>query len=183
MQDKLFSNRKFLIDRLPKRGRVFAYKLLIKLGIIKQYGHFEVIVTDKDGKKTKAEGYNILTNVGINQLGDVMIGVGTVRTINYLNVGTGTTTPAVGDTELAAPAAGTTIPTVTTRARSNQTLTFSLNISSSMYTRPVTLAEIAVYYTGAGGADGVLFARGLLGSTVILAASATATVTYGVLLR
>ena len=183
MQDKLFSNRKFLIDRLPKRGRVFAYKLLIKLGIIKQYGHFKIIVTDKYGKKTKSEGYNIITNAGINQLGDVMIGVGTVRTVNYLNVGTGTTTPAVGATELATPASGTTRPTVTSRSRSNQTLTFSLNISSGMYTRPVTLSEIAVYYDGAGGSDGALFARGLLGSTVTLAAGATATVTYGVLLR
>ena len=151
--------------------------------MIKQYGHFKIVVTDKNGKKSKSEGYNIITNAGINQLGDVMIGVGTVRTINYLNVGTGSTTPAVGDTELASPASGATRQVVTSRARSNQTLTFSLNINGSTYTRPVTLTEIAIYFVGAGGTDGALFARGLLGSSVTLAASATATVTYGVLLR
>ena len=69
MQDKLFSNKKFLIDRLPKRGRVFAYKLLIKLGIIKQYGHFKIVVYNKDGTKSKAEGYNIITNAGVTDPG------------------------------------------------------------------------------------------------------------------
>ena len=92
-------------------------------------------------------------------------------------------TPAVGDTELQTVALGATRQVVTSRSRSNQTLTFTLNISSSLYTRPITISELAVYFIGSSGTNGAMFARGLLSTTVTLATNDTASVTYGVLLR
>ena len=139
---------------------------------------------DVDGNlKEEQSTENIMTNVGINQLGDLMIAVGTAYTVKYINVGTGTNAPAVGDTELQTVAQGATRQVVTSRTRSNQTLTFTLNISSSLYTRPITISELAIYFDGSSGTNGALFARGLLSTTVTLATSDTASVTYGVLLR
>ena len=152
--------------------------------VLPNHGHFNIKVYDVDGNlKEEQSTENIMTNAGINQLGDLMIASGTVYTINYINVGTGTNTPAVGDTELQTVALGATRQVVTSRSRSNQTLTFTLNISSSLYTRPITISELAIYFIGSSGTNGAMFARGLLSTTVTLATSDTASVTYGVLLR
>lgn len=152
--------------------------------VLPNHGHFNIKVYDKDGNlKQEQSTENIMTNVGINQLGDLMIAVGTAYTVKYINVGTGTNAPAVGDTELQTVAQGATRQVVTSRTRSNQTLTFTLNISSSLYTRPITISELAIYFDGSSGTNGALFARGLLSTTVTLATSDTASVTYGVLLR
>ena len=152
--------------------------------VLPNHGHFNIKVYDENGNlKQEQNTENIITNAGINQLGDLMIASGTAYTINYINVGTGTNTPAVGDTELQTVALGATRQVVTSRSRSNQTLTFTLNISSSLYTRPITISELAVYFIGSSGTNGAMFARGLLSTTVTLATNDTASVTYGVLLR
>jgi len=157
---------------------------MTKEKVLPNHGRFNIKVYDKEGNlKQEQSTENIITNAGINQLGDVMIAVGTVYTVRYINVGTGTNTPAVGDTELQTVALGATRQVVTSRARSNQTLTFTLNISSGLYTRPVTISELAVYFDGSSGTNGAIFARGLLSTTVTLATNDTASVTYGVLLR
>lgn len=157
---------------------------MTKEKVLPNHGRFNIKVYDKEGNlKQEQSTENIITNAGINQLGDVMIAVGTVYTVRYINVGTGTNTPAVGDTELQTVALGATRQVVTSRTRSNQTLTFTLNISSGLYTRPITISELAVYFEGSSGTNGAIFARGLLSTTVTLATNDTASVTYGVLLR
>ena len=151
--------------------------------VLPHHGYFTIKVFDENGKEKFSERTeNIMTNVGINQLGDLMIQVNTY-TVKYINVGSGTNTPAVGDTELQTVALGATRQVVTSRTRSNQTVTFTLNISSSLYTRPITITELAVYFDGSGGTNGAIFARGLLSTAVTIATNDTASVTYGVLLR
>ena len=156
--------------------------------ILPHHGFFEVQVYDSEGNlKSKTRTENTITNAGVHELGDLVIGAHS-NTINYISCGTGTTAPAVGDTDLAttckqggSSAATAVRKQVTSRSRSSNTLTFSRNIATGDYDRPAVVAEIGVWF--APQASGDLFARGLLSSTITLATNDTATVTYGILLR
>tara|TARA_Y100001938_G_scaffold128710_1_gene182768 strand:+ start:23817 stop:24314 length:498 start_codon:yes stop_codon:yes gene_type:complete len=156
--------------------------------ILPHHGVFTLKVFDKDGNlKHQQETENIITNAGVYELGDLLIGAHT-NTINYLSCGTGTAAPAVGDTDLnvtcqqgGSSSAAQVRKQVTSRTRTTNTLTFSRLLASGDYDRPATISELGVWF--APQATGDLFARGLLNTTVTLASGDTATLTYGILLR
>lgn len=156
--------------------------------ILPHHGVFEVKVYDSEGNlKSQTKTKNTITTVGVNELGDLVIGAHS-NTINYISCGTGTTAPVIGNTDLettckqgGSSAAADVRKQVTSRSRTNNTLTFSRNIASSDYDRPATVTEIGVWF--APQATGDLFARGLLAAAVSLGSGDTATITYGILLR
>ena len=156
--------------------------------ILPNHGVFTLKIFDSDGKlKHEQKTENIITNVGVYELGDLLIGAHT-NTINYLSAGTGSTAAAVGNTDLVATctqggssAATTVRKVVTSRVRSTNTITFSKFLDTTDYDRPATITELGVWF--APQATGDLFARGILNTAVVLSTGDTATLTYGILLR
>ncbi len=156
--------------------------------ILPNHGVFTLKVFDKDGNlKHEQKTENVITNAGVYELGDLMIGAHT-NTINYLSLGTGSTAAAVANTDLVttctqggSSAANVVRKAVTSRTRSTNTITFSKFIDTTDYDRPATVTELGVWF--APLATGDLFARGLLNAPVTLASGDTATLTYGILLR
>jgi len=155
----LVQKKLFFVDALPIRWRNLAYKIVIRLGIIRRYGHAVLTVYHKDGSISRGEGYNTIMDAGKGELGDLMIGVVT-NTINNMNIGTSDATPNDSTlTDLVSPAtpvARLAIP-AGGRFRTNLLLTFSVLIPSTQYTRPVTIKEMAIYFDP--NATGKIFAR------------------------
>lgn len=172
------STKHFFIDSLPISWKNLTYKILIKFGVIKHYGHAVIRVYDKDGKcKAKGEGYNVIMDAGKGELGDLMLAAGT-NTINVINVGTSSATPNDTTlTDLVAPATPVARQQIQTggRFRTNLLLTFSVLVASGTYTRPVTIQEMAVYFDPL--ATGKIFARAVI-TAVILAVGDSARVDY-----
>lgn len=163
-------NRVSLIDRVPTiRLRNKVYKILIKLGIIKRYGHAILTVYHKDGSISKGEGYNIIMDTGKGELADLMLGV-VANTLNAMNVGTSDATP--NDSTLtdlvspAAPASRLAIPSGG-RFRTNLLITLSVLIASGQYTRPFTAKEMAVYFDPTQ--TGKIFARATITAVTLIA--------------
>lgn len=150
----------FFIDNLPIRWRNLAYKILIKLGIIKRYGHAVITVFDKDGRvKAIGEGYNTIMDAGKGELADLMIGIVT-NTLNAMNIGTSDATPNDSTlTDLVSPATPVSRLAIASggRFRTNFLLTCSVLVPSTTYTRPVTIKEMAVYFDPTQ--TGKIFAR------------------------
>jgi hypothetical protein len=136
--------------------------MLIKLGIIKRYGHAIVYVHDTDGKvKGIGEGYNMVVDAGKGELGDLMIGIVT-NTLNVMNVGTSNQAASASDADLISPASPVERLAIASggRFRTNLLLTCSVLIPSTKYTRPVTIREIGLYFSPTP--NGKLFARAII---------------------
>ena len=171
--------------RLPRRVQTFIVAAGIKLGFIHRYGKIEVIVNHPDGSYTKRTGYNILTNLGLKHMEDILVGVeATNIEIGYIEPGSGTTTPVIGDTDTETPLTTADRQPVASQTRST-TSPFEVLIegfiSSTTYTRPQTINELAIFFTPDETGD--LFARGVLSSGIVLGAGDTATLTYGFVFR
>jgi len=170
---------------LPRRLQYYLISIAIKLGFIHRYGKLEVIVTSPDGKVKKSQGYNILTDVGLKHLGDILVGTEVTNlTLGFIEPGSGTTTPVVGDTdtETALTPADRLAATVLSRGGSSPfEVVVESFITSTKYTRPQTINELAIFF----GPDesGDIFARGLLAVGVTLNANDTASILYGFIWR
>ncbi len=175
-----------ILKKIPRRFRYKTIKQLIKFNIIKRYGKFLVKVYDKNGKlRDYTFGYNLVPDVGIQHLGDILVGVESTNiTLDFIEAGSGTTTPVIGDTDTETPLTPADRLAATAQTRSGSTpyeITIQTFINSTKYNRPASINEMCVFF----GPDvsGDLFARGLLDSTITLNASETATIAYSLVFR
>jgi hypothetical protein len=169
-----------------RRLRYYIAHIGVKLGIIRRYGRLKVEVTRAGtGKKETVYGYNIIVDEGIKQLGDILAAVETTNTsIEYIEPGSGTTTPVIGDTDTETPLTPATRNPVTTQTR-NAVSPFDVVVdyfvSSTKYTRPQTINELCIFFED--DPSGTMFARVLLSTAITLNTNDTATISYGVVFR
>lgn len=145
-----------ILDSLPVWMRNDIIKFLVKIKIIRRYGHATLTIYRKDGTIEKTEGYNSLVDAGLRKTGDLWLGNTTEKIIEG-NVGTDGTATVGTETDLnspATPAERLTIPSEG-KFRTNKLMTFSWLIPSTKYTRPVTIKEIMIYFSPAGTGDGL----------------------------
>lgn len=170
---------------LPRKWKSTLVKLGIKLGIVKRYGHLMVMVERADGSFDSAEGYNIITDVGIKHIGDILAGdESTNIDLAFMEPGSGTTPAAIGDTDTETPLTPADRLAATNQTRATASpfeVVIEAFVSSTKYTRPQTINELCVFF----GPDesGDLFARGVLSSGITLNTNDTATLTYGFVFR
>lgn len=175
-----------VLFKIPRKYRYKIINKLIKWGLIKRYGKFVVKVFDQNGKlKDMTYGYNLVPDVGIKHLGDILAGVETTNlALAYIECGSGTTTPVIGDTDTETPlttADRLATTSVTRSATSPFEVTAETFISSTKYSRPASINEVCVFF--APDETGDLFARGLLDATITLNANDTATIAYSLVFR
>lgn len=170
---------------LPRRLQAPLVSFGIKLGLLHRYGKIEVIVTHPDGSKTKRTGYNILTNIGLQHMGDILAGIETTDIdIGFIEAGSGTTTPAIGDTDTETPLTTADRLAAASQTRSSTSpyhVTIEGFINSTKYTRPQTINELCIFFTPDETGD--LFARGVLPSGIVLNSGDTAQLTYAFIWR
>ena len=170
---------------LPRRWQYYVAHIGIKLGIIKRYGILKVVVTHPDGSTTTSKGYNIIVDNGIKRIGDILAGIETTDIdLGFLEPGSGSTTPVIGDTDTETPLTPADRLAATSQTRSAVTpfeVVISTFISSTKYTRPQTINELVVFFTPDETGDA--FARGLLSTPITLEANDTATISYGHVFR
>jgi hypothetical protein len=170
---------------LPRRLQYYLVKAGIKLGFIHRYGLLTVTIKNPDGKTKKVQGYNILTDIGLKHLSDVLGGIDTTNTsVGFMEAGSGTTTPVIGDSDTETPLTTADRLAVTLATRSTTTpfeLVFETFINSTKYTRPQTINELVLFFTPDETGD--IFARGVLAAGIALGAGATATLTYAIVWR
>jgi hypothetical protein len=142
-------------------------------------GYFKIETSDGQVGKCK----NIIPNVAIQHLGDILVNVETsLVDLTHMEVGTGTTDPALTDTDTETPATGTNSGrrTITSRTRSGTSpyeVVLSYFIASGDLDRDISITEITVFW---GGTSEDIFARGELDTPITLTTGTTATVSYGI---
>ena len=83
---------------LPRKWQYYIAKIGIKLGIIRRYGVFKVLVHRANGTEETRIGYNILVDNAIKRIGDILAAVNSTDIdLGFIEPGSGTTTPAIGD--------------------------------------------------------------------------------------
>jgi hypothetical protein len=171
---------------LPRKLQYYIAHAGVKLGIIKRYGKLQVVANYPDGTSKTVNGYNIITDDGIIRLGDILAGVETTNTeIGWIEAGSGTTTPVIGDSALATPLTGPgsgrrAVDTQTRATSSPYEVVVSEFIDSNTYTRDQTINELGIFFESTGNN---MFARGVLVTGITLTTGTTATISYGVVLR
>jgi len=171
--------------KLPRRVQTFIVSAGIKLGLIHRYGKLQVIITHPDGSKSKQIGYNILTDVGLKHMGDILVGAEVTNLdIGFIEPGSGTTTPVIGDTDTETPLTTADRIPATSQTRSSSSpfhITIDGFISSTKYTRPQTINELAIFFTP--DVTGDLFARGVLAAGIVLNSGDAALISYAFIWR
>lgn len=170
---------------LPRQWQFWVAHIGIKLGIIRRYGRLVVVVTHPDGSTTTSMGYNLIVDNGIKRIGDILAAINaTDIDLGFLEPGSGTTIPVIGNTDTETPLTPADRLASTAQTRSATTpfeVVITTFISSTKYTRPQTINELCVFFTP--DETGNLFARGLLSTPITLNANDTATLTYGHVFR
>lgn len=170
---------------LPRKWQYYVSVIGIKLGLIRRYGRFQVVVHRANGKEETRIGYNILVDNGIKRIGDILAAVNSTDIdLGFMEPDSGTTTPAIGDTDSETPltTADRLAATVQSRAASTPfEVVITTFINSTKYTRPQTINKLNVFFTPDETGD--LFDSGLLASGIVLSGSDTATLTYGFIFR
>ncbi len=169
---------------LPRRLQYYVAHIGVKLGLVHSYNRLGVTVNHPDGTFTRVSGYNIIVDEGIKRLGDILADVETTDiALNFIEPGSGVTTPAIGNTDTETPlTAATRNATVLTRSATTPfEVVASYFIPSTQYTRPQNINQLAVFFED--DPSGVMFALGLLSTTITLNANDTATISYGVVFR
>lgn len=171
------------LDKVPRFKEVL-FRVGIALRLIRRYQWFEFTVYEGEpGSKVlkRVKRFNAVVNAGTQQLGNLMIAANT-NTLANLNIGTSNAATVNTMTDLVAPAAGAGRQAQTNRSISGAApfiITISAFIGAGVYTRPVTVQEIGVFFDPNTG--GAMFARSVISST-ILGVGNTATLSYGILL-
>ena len=170
---------------LPRRWQSKLVEIGIKLGIVRRFGYMQIIVDHPDGTFDVVHGYNILPDTAIKHLGDILANVNTTETdLAFMEPGSGTTTPAITDTDTETPLTPADRLAVTQVTRGTATpfeVVAETFISSTKYTRPQTINELVVFFEPDETGD--IFARGVLGTGIILNANDTATINYSFVFR
>ena len=149
-------------------------------------GFFEIVIHRADtGKDEYSSIYNIITDVGIKHLGDILAGIDTTNIdLGFIEPGSGTTTPVIGDTDTETELTPQDRLAATAQTRSTSSpfeVVIEAFIDSSKYTRPQTINELCVFFTPDDSGD--LFARGVLTTGITLNANDTATINYSIIFR
>jgi len=149
-------------------------------------GNFTVKVRTKEGDLvTQGNTDNIITDVGIAQLGDVLAAIETTDIdLGFIEPGDSDQDPAVGDTDIISPItpADRLPATAQTRAASSPfEVEISVFINSTKYDRPFTIKEIGIFFTP--DETGTLFARGELDTPITVTGTNTVTITYAIVFR
>lgn len=171
------------LDKVP-RFKEALFRIGIALKLIRRYQWFEFTVYEGEpGSRVlkRIRRLNAVVDAGTQQLGNLMIAANT-NTLNNVNIGTSNAATTNGMTDLTSPAAGSGRQASTSRTISGAApfiITISAFIGAGVYTRPVTVQEIAVFFDPNVG--GAMFARSVISSTV-LGVGNTATLAYGILL-
>ena len=128
---------------------------------------------------------NIITDVGIKHLGDILNNSNTTQTdFAFMEPGSGTTTPVIGDTDTETPLTPADRKAVTAVTRSTSSpfeVVAELFLGTGDYTRPQTVNELCVFFEPDETGD--LFARGVLASGVVLNTGDTVTLSYSIIFR
>ncbi len=150
--------------------------------IIKAIGRVHVVQKDKDGNILYEEsGFNTVTAVGLAAIAGLVGNTGAVTAFTYLALGTGTTSPVIGDTTLEGEiSSGTdsglarTTATVsrTTTSQTNDTLNFVYTFTA---TTSQTIGKAGIFNASSVG---VMLASKKFASTIALVAGNTLAVTY-----
>ena len=169
---------------LPRRLQYYVAAIGVKLGLVHGYGRLKVTVNHPDGTFDRVTGYNIIVDEGIKRLGDILADVETTDiALDFIEPGTGVTTPAIGDTDTETPlTTADRKPTTLTRSATTPfEVVASFFIASTIYTRPQTINQLCVFFED--DPSGPMFAKGLLATAITLNANDTATISYGVVFR
>lgn len=170
------------LDKLPEPWRSRAILFGYRLGLVPAVGYVKIQPSDENGTPNAPPiiTANIIPDVGVTRLRDILAGVST-ELPSHLEFGTGTTTPAVGDTDLTTPLAGTArlSATVTTPGSFEIRLEAFLNGTYGPG-RPYTINEQAIF---THLTTGVIIAHALVSPGHTMTGTNTATATYGLLLR
>ena len=173
---------------LPRRLQFWIAHIGVKLGIIRRYGYLQVTVHHPDGTDSIARGYNIIPDVGIKLWGDILANVETTDLdIAFMEPGEGTTTPVIGDIDVADELEGSPTPArlaVTSVVRNVSTpfdVVAETFVTTSDYTRPQTINELTIWMNDDPATK--LFARGVLGTGIVLNSGDTATLNYSLVFR
>lgn len=123
---------------------------------IRLKGRFDIKVIDAKSGKIKQHQIidNLVCNTGLNAVASVLNGEGTYTgVINYLAVGTSTTTPAITDTQLGTELARTL---KATSSRTNNVVTYDFSFGTTSANG--TLKEAGAFIDGTASANsGQLF--------------------------
>ena len=148
-------------------------------------GEFCLTVYHEDGTVSTSYPKNLIVDAGIKRLGDILAAIeSTDVDLGFMEPGSGTTTPVIGDTDTETPLtpADRLAATLQTRASASPFhVTIETFVNSTKYTRPQTINELCVFFTP--DETGVLFARGKLDTAITLNANDVATLTYSILFR
>lgn len=184
--DKMSSwipGRHRFLDKLPEPWRSRAILFGYRLGLITAVGYVKIQPSDENGKPNAPEiiTCNIIPNVGVTQLRNIISG-GSVLLPSHQEFGTGTTPPAVLDTDLQTPLGGGTL-----RLASTITTPGSYEIRYEVFlgsvygpARPYTINEMGIFNDLTVG---TLIAHALVSPGHEMTGVNTATATYGLLLR
>ena len=146
-------------------------------------GVFGITVHRADGTEEHQSVNNIIVTKGVKRLGDILAGVETTDIdLGFMEAGSSAQDPVIGDEDTVAPltGAGSGRLAQTAQTRSATTpfeVVIQIFINSTILTRPQTIRELTVFFTPS---NGDLFARGVLDTPIVLNASDTATLTYGI---
>jgi len=168
--------------RIVERKADKIVKIRDHIGIA---GQFRAIVHNLGEPDYICIAPNIIVDVGIKHLGDVLNGDETTNiAFAFMEPGSGTTTPVIGDTDTETPLTPADRMPVTNVTRSTTSpfeVTAELFLATGDYTRPQTINELVVFF----GPDetGDIFARGVLTTPVALNTGTTVTLQYSIIFR
>ncbi len=127
-------------------------------------GHVVLIATDPvTGREiARRESHNLVVTVGKGLIGDMLIDASGYDTgITYCAIGTGSTAPVVGNTQLATEAG--TRQTITTKSRSGNVITLRTFFAAAICSINIAESGLFGHSTATATANtGVLFSRALV---------------------
>lgn len=178
----LIETKHKILDKLPEPWRSKAIIFGYKLGLIGAMGYIKIQPCDSRGVPNKPAilNANIVTDVGATRIRDILAGRST-ELPSHLELGTGTSTPAAGDTDLTIPlgANARLAATVTTPGAYEIRLEAFVNGTYGPR-RPYTISEQAIFTHLTAG---ICLAHALIMPRHTISGTNTATVTYGLMVR
>jgi hypothetical protein len=124
---------------------------------LKEHGLIQL--RDARTGKVLAEAENLMVTSAMTLLAALLAGIPGVLPVSYLGIGTGTTTPVVGDTQLTAEYARAPVTSTSALAGAATIQTFFIRTASAVHIKELGLFGGAV--TGAAN-SGTMFAHALL---------------------
>ena len=170
------------LDKLPEPWRSRVILFGYRLGLIQAVGYVKIQGCDENGCPNEPPiiTANIIPDVGVTRIRDIIKGDST-ELPSHLEFGTGTTAPAVGDTDLTTPLTATARLAATVTAPGSYEIRYEVFLNGTYGpARPYTINEMAIFTHLTAG---VIIAHALVSPGHTMSGTNTATATYGLLLR